>query len=58
MAAKRSNPPSNRAVGYVRCSTGQQAELGVTLESQTERLQAYCAMAGLELGEHSAGGSR
>ena len=48
MAAKR-NTPSNLAVGYVRVSTGQQAELGVSLESQTERMTAYCAMAGLEL---------
>lgn len=51
MRAIRGNVPTNRAVGYVRVSTGQQAELGVSLESQTERLRAYCAMAGLELVE-------
>jgi DNA invertase Pin-like site-specific DNA recombinase len=40
---------NNQAVGYIRVSTDKQADLGVSLESQHERLQAYCDMQGLEL---------
>ena len=39
----------NRAVGYARVSTQEQASMGVSLEAQVERLQAYCKMQGLEL---------
>ncbi|MEE7442641.1 recombinase family protein [Methylobacterium oryzae] len=37
------------AVGYVRVSTGKQAEEGVSLDAQIERIRAYCTLAGLEL---------
>lgn len=39
----------NRAVGYARVSTQEQASMGVSLEAQVERLEAYCKMQGLEL---------
>jgi DNA invertase Pin-like site-specific DNA recombinase len=39
----------NKAIGYVRVSTEEQAREGVSLAAQEERLRAYCAMAGLEL---------
>jgi DNA invertase Pin-like site-specific DNA recombinase len=42
---------SNKAVGYVRVSTQEQASHGVSLDAQRERIQAYCHMAGLELVE-------
>jgi DNA invertase Pin-like site-specific DNA recombinase len=37
------------AVGYVRVSTEEQVRYGVSLDSQRERLEAYCRMAGLRL---------
>lgn len=40
---------SNKAVGYVRVSTLEQASQGVSLDVQRDRIQAYCQMAGLEL---------
>lgn len=46
---KRSNVTSKQAVGYVRVSTGQQAEQGVSLEAQQERLNVYCMLNALEL---------
>jgi DNA invertase Pin-like site-specific DNA recombinase len=39
------------ALGYARVSTVEQWKFGVSLETQEERLQAYCRMAGLELVE-------
>lgn len=38
-----------KAIGYVRVSTAQQADEGVSLEAQTARIQAYAAANGLEL---------
>lgn len=38
-----------KAVGYVRVSTLDQAREGVSLDAQTERIRAYCTMAGLDL---------
>lgn len=38
-----------RAVGYVRVSTEEQADEGVSLDAQEARLRAYCALRGLEL---------
>ncbi|MGG5890993.1 recombinase family protein [Falsiroseomonas sp. HC035] len=35
--------------GYIRVSTADQAREGVSLDSQRERLTAYCAMRGLDL---------
>jgi site-specific DNA recombinase len=40
-----------KAIGYIRVSTDQQAEEGVSLDAQRERLEAYAAMQGLELVE-------
>jgi len=39
----------NRAICYVRVSTEEQAREGVSIAAQTERLRAYCHMAGLEI---------
>lgn len=39
---------ANRAALYVRVSTDQQAAEGLSLEAQSERLRAYCALRGLE----------
>ncbi len=39
----------NRAVIYVRVSTAKQAESGLGLGDQTERLAAYCALRGLDM---------
>jgi hypothetical protein len=43
--------PSNAAVAYCRVSTEEQVRGGVSLDAQTERLEAYCRAAGLELVE-------
>jgi DNA invertase Pin-like site-specific DNA recombinase len=40
-----------KAVGYIRVSTDEQAEGGVSLEAQEQALRAYAAMRGLELVE-------
>jgi site-specific DNA recombinase len=39
----------NRAVGYVRVSTQEQAEQGISLDAQEARIRAYATMRGLEL---------
>ncbi|MCH7685426.1 MAG: recombinase family protein [Planctomycetes bacterium] len=38
-----------RAIGYSRCSTNEQADSGLGLEVQRERIQAYCTLKGLVL---------
>jgi len=38
-----------QAIGYVRVSTRDQAEHGVSLAAQEARIRAYCELAGLEL---------
>ncbi len=38
-----------KAVGYIRCSTHEQAESGLGLDAQTQRIRAYCTMKGIEL---------
>jgi len=40
---------TEEAVGYVRVSTNEQAEGGVGLADQEERIRSYCRMAGLDL---------
>ena len=40
---------ANRAIGYVRVSTEEQAREGVSLGAQVERVKAYCVLQGLEL---------
>ncbi|MEK6677734.1 MAG: recombinase family protein [Planctomycetota bacterium] len=38
-----------KAIGYTRCSTNEQADSGLGLEAQAERIKAYCTMRGAEL---------
>ncbi len=40
-----------RTIGYVRCSTHEQADSGLGLESQAERIKAYCTLKGLHLAD-------
>ncbi len=40
---------SMRAIGYIRCSTQEQADSGLGLEAQAERIRACCTMPELEL---------
>src|SRR5262250_2430043 len=41
----------NDAIGYVRVSSEEQADSGLGLEAQRQRIAAYCAMKGLHLAE-------
>ncbi len=43
--------PSRNAIGYVRVSTRNQADRGVSLSAQTEKIKAFCAIRDLELTE-------
>jgi site-specific DNA recombinase len=49
--AKRNTKTSttNRAIGYIRVSTGQQVDSGLSLEHQEDRIRAYAEAHGLEL---------
>lgn len=38
-----------KAIGYTRCSTQEQADSGLGLDAQSERIRAYCTMRELEL---------
>src|SRR5579872_6801198 len=38
-----------RGVGYVRVSTDKQAQEGVSLDAQRDKLTQYCALYGIEL---------
>ena len=40
-----------KAIGYIRCSTFEQADSGLGLDVQKERIQAYCLLKGLRLVE-------
>jgi site-specific DNA recombinase len=40
-----------QAIGYVRVSTIEQADEGVSIEAQQAAIQAYCSMRGLSLAE-------
>ena len=40
---------TGKAVGYIRVSTQEQANEGVSLAAQEARIRAYCTVAGLEL---------
>ncbi len=40
-----------RAIAYIRVSTNEQADSGLGLESQAERIRAYCTMRKLDLVE-------
>lgn len=48
MQAKRMNT-SKRSLGYVRVSTTQQADFGVSLEAQTEKIRGWCDTNSYEL---------
>ena len=37
------------AIGYTRCATHEQADSGLGLDVQTERIRAYCTLKGLVL---------
>jgi site-specific DNA recombinase len=37
------------AIGYVRCSTQEQADSGLGMDAQSERIRAYCTLRGLTL---------
>jgi DNA invertase Pin-like site-specific DNA recombinase len=37
-----------KALGYVRVSSEEQADHGLGLESQRQRIKAYCELKGLE----------
>lgn len=39
----------DKAIGYIRVSTEQQAQEGVSLQAQREKIEAYCRLQGLEL---------
>ena len=38
-----------RAIGYIRCSTHEQADSGLGLDAQARCIRAYCGMKGLDL---------
>ncbi len=38
-----------KAIGYIRCSTQEQADSGLGLEAQAQRIRAYAALKGLDL---------
>ena len=40
-----------KAFGYTRCSTNEQADSGLGLDVQEQRIRAYCGMKGVELVE-------
>ncbi len=40
-----------QAIGYIRCSTHEQADSGLGLTAQDERIRAYCTLKGLQLNE-------
>src|SRR5262249_13757265 len=41
----------NYAISYIRVSSEEQADSGLGLEAQRQRIAAYCAMKGLNLAE-------
>ena len=48
---KRAKANPKTAIGYIRVSTVEQADHGVSLAAQEERIRAYCAAQGLDLVE-------
>ena len=40
---------ANRAIGYARVSTSEQAEEGISLQVQEDSIRAYAQLHGLEL---------
>jgi site-specific DNA recombinase len=49
MPKRRKQTEPSRAIGYVRVSTIDQANDGVSLEAQQAKIKAYCDLNGLEL---------
>jgi DNA invertase Pin-like site-specific DNA recombinase len=49
MRKKATTASTKTAVGYVRVSTPEQAEHGISLEAQEERIRAYAILRGLDL---------
>lgn len=49
MATTNKSSRANTVVAYVRVSTEEQANEGVSLAAQEERIRAYCQLRGLEL---------
>jgi site-specific DNA recombinase len=45
----KASTTSGKAIGYVRVSTGQQVDSGLSLEHQVDRIRSYCAHAKLDL---------
>jgi DNA invertase Pin-like site-specific DNA recombinase len=48
---KNISPETKRAVGYVRVSTDKQADRGVSLEAQAEKIRAMAVVQGVEVSE-------
>src|SRR5262249_12525696 len=42
---------TNDAIAYIRVSSEEQADSGLGLEAQRQRIAAYCTMKGLQLAE-------
>ncbi len=38
-----------KAIGYIRCSTHEQADSGLGLDAQAQRIRAYCTLKDLQL---------
>ncbi len=38
-----------QAIGYIRCSTHEQADSGLGLDAQNQRIRAYCTLKDLDL---------
>nr|WP_320133185.1 recombinase family protein [uncultured Holophaga sp.] len=50
MNAKKAKTPG-RVIGYCRVSTSDQADFGVSLDAQTEKIRGWCEVHGYEAGE-------
>ena len=38
-----------KAIGYIRCSTQEQADSGLGLDAQAGRIRAYCNLKGAQM---------
>jgi DNA invertase Pin-like site-specific DNA recombinase len=46
---KKVKRDQTKAIGYIRVSTRRQAEEGLSLDNQTQAIERYCALKGLEI---------
>jgi DNA invertase Pin-like site-specific DNA recombinase len=46
---KEEESPVRTAIGYIRVSSEEQADSGLGLEAQRQRIRAYCELKGLSL---------